>query len=153
LMARFGPQIVQLIRTEEARLSSEEQTEVLRGALSYYPNDLFVAGWNAALVYDTPEGARPTLDLVEYANVQLLELRHYDEVLSKVLARAYDQLEEGRRGFFRKWTLARESQRLNTIVMDVREITERMDNSLKFLSDMYAARMYRLAAQRIGVPD
>ncbi len=37
--------------------------------------------------------------------------------------------------------------------MDVREITERMDNSLKFLSDMYAARLYRLAASRIGVPD
>ena len=28
-----------------------------------------------------------------------------------------------------------------------------MDNSIKFLSDMFAARLYRMAAAKIGVPD
>ena len=37
--------------------------------------------------------------------------------------------------------------------MDVRELTERVDNSIKFLSDMFAARLYRMAARKIGVPD
>ena len=41
----------------------------------------------------------------------------------------------------------------NTIQLDVRELTERVDNSIKFLSDMFAVRVYRLAANRIGVPD
>jgi len=37
--------------------------------------------------------------------------------------------------------------------LDVIELTERMDNSIKFLSDMYFARLYRLAAAKVGVPD
>jgi hypothetical protein len=32
-------------------------------------------------------------------------------------------------------------------------LTERVDNSIKFLSDMFAARLYRMAGARIGVPD
>ena len=153
LIAQFGPQITQLIRTENALLSADERAEVLRGAISYYPCDLLVAGWNASLVYDTSEGAAPTLRLLEYTNVQLLELRHYDDLLSQVLAQAYQSLQEGRGSFLRHWTLARDAKRLNTILVEVRELTERLDNSVKFLSDMYASRLYRLAAARIGVPD
>jgi hypothetical protein len=33
------------------------------------------------------------------------------------------------------------------------ELTERSENSLQFLGDMYYARAYRVAAQRIGVDD
>lgn len=33
------------------------------------------------------------------------------------------------------------------------ELTERADNAIKFLSDMFAARLYRLAAAKVGVPD
>jgi hypothetical protein len=33
------------------------------------------------------------------------------------------------------------------------ELTERVDNSIKFLSDMFYARAYRLAARKIGVND
>ncbi len=32
-------------------------------------------------------------------------------------------------------------------------MTERVDNSIKFLSDMFAARLYRMAAAKIGGPD
>ena len=33
------------------------------------------------------------------------------------------------------------------------ELTERIDNAIKFVSDTYYARVYRLAARRVGVPD
>lgn len=33
------------------------------------------------------------------------------------------------------------------------ELTERADNAIKFLSDMFAARLYKLAAAKVGVPD
>jgi len=33
------------------------------------------------------------------------------------------------------------------------ELTERVDNAIKFVSDLYYARIYRLAARRVGVPD
>jgi hypothetical protein len=90
--------------------------------------------------------------LLEYANSQLLEFRHYDHVLTRLLSQVYDAVSSGS-GFLRRWRLAREAERLNTIQLDVRELTERVDNSIKFLSDTFAARVYRLAANRIGVPD
>jgi hypothetical protein len=36
---------------------------------------------------------------------------------------------------------------------DVTELTERTDNAIKFLSDMFYARAYRMAAARVGVTD
>jgi len=49
--------------------------------------------------------------------------------------------------------MARDAERLNQIRLEVTELTERIDNSIKFLSDMFYARAYRLAAARIGVTD
>ena len=152
MLSEHGRQIAQIVRGEASPLSQSEQSETLQAALSYYPCDLLVAGWVAAFVYDTPAGAAPTIQLLEYANTQLLEFRHYDEVLTRVLNRVYRML--GRRGgFLRRWKMAGEAERLNAMRLDVRELTERTDNAIKFLSDMFYARAYRVAANRVGVPD
>src|SRR5262249_39047223 len=89
LMELHGDHIAQLVRGESTRLSIAEREEVLRSALSYYPNDLVVVGWAGALVYDKPEAALSILDLLEYANTQLLEFRYYDDLLTNVLATVY----------------------------------------------------------------
>jgi len=152
LIESCGASIAQIVRGEPAHFSPAEQAEILESRMSYYDTDLLVVGWTAAVVYDTPEGAVPTLQLLEYANTQLLEFRHYDAVLSRLLSEMYGKLER-RAGFLRRWRLAGEAERLNTIRLEVRELTERVDNSIKFLSDMFAARLYRMAATKIGVPD
>ena len=36
---------------------------------------------------------------------------------------------------------------------DITDIAERTETSIRFLSDMFHARMYRVAAARVGVPD
>lgn len=151
LLNQYGNEIAQIVRGEALRLSDSERQEVLQSRISYYPNDLLVVGWSAAFVYDSPAAAGPTLQLLEYANTQLLELRHYDDLLTKVLAGVYISIEK--RGFFRRWRLAAEAERLNTIRLDVIELTERLDNVIKFVSDMFYARMYRMASARVGVPD
>ncbi len=152
MLAQHGQQMAQIVRGELAPLSENECKEVLQSSLSYYPNDLLVAGWVAALVYDTPQGAAPTIQLLEYANAQLLEFRHYDDVLTRVLQSVYKILER-RGGFFRRWRMAREAERLNTLRLDIIELTEHTDNAIKFLSDMFYARVHRIAAMRVGVPD
>jgi len=151
LLTRYGGEIAQIVRGEPLPLSESERQEVLQSRISYYPNDLLVVGWSAAFLYDTLPAAAPTLQLLEYANTQLLELRHYDELLTRVLAGVYPTL--GKRGIFRRWRLAAEAEKLNTIRLDVIELTERLDNSIKFVSDMFYARMYRMASARVGVPD
>lgn len=152
MIAKHGEQIAQIVRGELQPLAESERREVLQSSLSYYPSDLLVTGWVAALVYDTMEGAAPTIQLLEYANTQLLEFRHYDDVLTRVLENVYKMLEH-RGGLFRRWRMAREAERLNTLRLDVRELTERTDNAIKFLSDMFYARAYRIAAARVGVTD
>jgi hypothetical protein len=111
-----------------------------------------VVGWLAAVVYDTTEGAVPLIQLLEYANTQLLEYRRYDEILTGLLKDAYAALER-RGGFLFRWRLAREAEHLNHLRLDVTELTERADNAIKFLSDMFYARAYRLAAVKVGAAD
>jgi len=152
LIRHCGDQIAQIVRGEETALSPAERHEVLQSSMSYYPADLLVVGWVGAFVYDTPAAALPIIELLEYANSQLLEFRYYDEVLTRVLADVYKQLDK-KRGLWGKWKLAREAGNLNTIRLDYRELVERTDNAIKFLSDMFYARTYRLAAARIGVSD
>lgn len=153
LLTSGGPHIAQIVRGEQSPLAESERAEALQACMSYYPSDLLVVGWIAALVYDTAEGAVPTIQLLEYANTQLLEFRHYDELLTRVLDDVYRILQHEGRSLLRPWKLARQADRLNAMRLDVTELTERMDNSIKFLSDMFYARAYRVAAVRVGVTD
>jgi hypothetical protein len=152
LLERHGPLVAQIVRGERTQLAESESNEVLQSRISFYPNDLAVIGWNAAFLYDTAAGAEMAIQLLEYANSQLLEFRHYDELLSRELESVYTSLEQGT-GFFRRWRMARSASALYTRLLEVMELTEHADNAIKFLSDMFAARLYRLAAVKIGVPD
>ena len=147
-----GREIAQIVRGDKLRLSEGECSEVLQSRISYYENDLAVIGWNAAFLYDTNAGAETAIQLLEYANSQLLEFRHYDDLLTGILDNVYDSLER-KKGVLARWRMARSATRLHSVLLEIGELTERADNSIKFLSDMFAARLYRLAAARVGVPD
>ncbi len=147
-----GGRIAQIVRGETAQLSDGERNEILQSRISYYPNDLAVIGWNAAFLYDSEAGAETAIQLLEYANSQLLEFRHYDELLTRELEIVYAGLDKGT-GMLARWRLARAATKLHTVLLDVNELTERADNAIKFLSDMFSARLYKLAAAKVGVPD
>jgi hypothetical protein len=144
--------IAQIVRGDRLNLSARECAEVLQSQISYYSSDVAVIGWNAAFLYDSAAGAETAIQLLEYANSQLLEFRHYDELLSGLLDGVYSLLEQ-KKGTLARWRLARSATSLHTVLLDVAELTERADNAIKFLSDMFAARLYKLAAAKVGVPD
>jgi len=152
IIGQHGAEIAKIVRGELAELSAGETGEVLSSRMSYSPDDLLVVSWTAAFIYDTAEGAVPTIQLIEYANTQLLEFRYYDHVLSRLLEEVYRSLEK-KAGAFARWRLASQAQHLNKIRLDIRELSERVDTSIKFLSDMFSARLYRLAAAKVGVDD
>ena len=111
-----------------------------------------MVSWNAAFVYDTPSGAETSIQLLEYANSQLLEFRHYDDLLTRELGSVYAFLKHSS-GVLRRWRLGREAYKLQSVTVEVTELVERADNAIKFLSDMFSARLYRLAAAKVGVHD
>ena len=153
LLAAERGRIAQIVRGETVPLSDGECQEILQSQISYYPNDLTVIGWNAAFIYDNAAGAEPTIQLLEYANSQLLEFRHYDELLTRELQSVYEFMDHGETGIWARWRTARRATRLHTVLLDVNELTERADNAIKFLSDMFSARLYKVAASKIGVTD
>jgi hypothetical protein len=152
LISTQGARIAQIVRGETAQLSDGERNEILQSGISYYPHDLAVIGWNAAFLYDTDAGAETAIQLLEYANSQLLEFRHYDELLTEELESVYASFDKGT-GMLARWRLARDATKLHTVLLDVNELTEHADNAIKFLSDMFSARLYKLAASKVGVPD
>jgi hypothetical protein len=107
LIAKYGRQIAQIVRGETRALSEGEY----QATLSYYPNDLLVVGLSAAFVYDNPTAAEPTVQLLEYANTQLLEFRRYDDLLTTLLAGVYRTLERGT-GVWRRWVSPRKPNAL-----------------------------------------
>ncbi|HEY6490446.1 MAG: hypothetical protein WCC26_09935 [Terracidiphilus sp.] len=152
LTREHGLHIAQVVRGDRLLLSDGEIREVLQSQVSYYASDVAVIGWNAAFLYDSTAGAETSIQLLEYANSQLLEFRHYDELLTGILDSVYDLLGK-KTGFFARWGLVKSARSLHTVLLDVAELTERADNAIKFLSDMFAARLYKLAAGKVGVPD
>jgi hypothetical protein len=153
LLSAHGPEIAQLVRGETSPLAPNVVDEILQSNLSYYTSDLVVIASSAALVYDRGEDAAATHQVLEYAKMQLLEFRYYDGMMTRLLSEVYGVLEQRRHAVFSRWSIPRAAQRVNTVRLDVMELTERIDNAIKFVSDIYYARLYRLAATRMGVPD
>ena len=87
--------IAGLVRLEADPLSPDEVREATRLSLSYAPDDLVVLDWAAGVVAD-PECA-DTLQVIEFANVQLLEFRHIDDRLDDRLEAAYRLIRPDRR--------------------------------------------------------
>jgi hypothetical protein len=141
------------VRGETVPLSSKAVEEVLQANFSYYPRDLVVVGSYGSVVCDRPEDAAAVTQVLEHAKMQLLEFRYHDRLMTRVLADFYDTLERKRNVLFSRWSLPRDAQHFNTIRLDVMELTERIDNAIKFVSDIYFARIYRQAEKRFGVLD
>src|ERR1039458_4745393 len=152
LLSTQGGRISQIVRGENMPLSDGEQQEIMQSKISYYPNDLAVISWNGAFLYDSTAGAETVIQLLEYANSQLLEFRHYDELLTRELQSVYDFMDHGS-GIRSEEHTSKRASRLHTVLLDVDELTERADNAIKFLSDMFSARLYKVAASKIGVSD
>jgi hypothetical protein len=152
LLKTRGSTIAQLLRGEREELSHDEREEVLRHRLSYFSTDLVVPTWNAAFIYDTEAGAQDVAEILEFANSQLLEFRYYDELLDEELRRIYALLERPRwpqSWFGRRFTRA--ARHVHALFIDVNELTDRTENALKIAGDVYAARLFSLAAARLGL--
>jgi hypothetical protein len=87
LCADHGREIAQILRAERQALSEQEVEDALAVRISYGVQDLTIIDWNASLLIDREgEDVRAVL---EFANVELLEMRYVDEKLDRALDQAY----------------------------------------------------------------
>ena len=148
-----GVDLVPLLSGEARPLSDGARADLLRARFSYYTDDLVVLTWDRAFIYE-PRGDADVADVLEVANAQLLEMRYYDELLDDELPRMYDLVESTRRGLnvLAARRYAGLARRLYTLVAEVTELTEKVDNALQVTEDVYLARVYAAALDLFRVP-
>ena len=137
--------LVPLLSGESRRLAEGARADLLSRRFSYYTDDLVILTWDRAFIYE-PTGDTDVADVIEVANAQFLQMRYYDELLDAELPRMYDLVEEATRRLSRgPRRFAGLARRLYTLVAEVTELTEKVDNALQVTEDVYLARVYAAA--------
>jgi hypothetical protein len=146
------PNLARLLvgEVKESRLSAAEVREALSERYQYTPKDLAVIEWNAAFFYE-PTGSEDLVELLEFANAQLLELRYYDHVLDAELERVYDTIGQKRGGTLLYSPYRRVLRELTLTLIELSEFIERIENSLKIVGDVYLARVFEAAGRQLRV--
>lgn len=152
--------VTQLLRAEEGRLSVSEVDEAVSARISFGPTDTTIIDWNAALLIGPDND--DALAVLEFANVELLEMRFIDDRLDAMLDQEYEthlarEQQEATSWWRRQRRLwhggdTSSLRRLGALQMDNALLFEGINNALKLLGDQYLARLYRLAAARLHLP-
>jgi hypothetical protein len=139
--------LAQILRSERRTLSADEIRDATACAISFASQDYALIDWSGALLFG------PDLDdtraVLEFANVELLEMRVLDGRLDRALDQAYEVLARRRAPLFRlPGVLEHDAAAIARLQVDSALLFERVTNSVKLLGDQYLARVYRLASQR-----
>jgi len=148
-LARLPREIARLLTLERGELSEAAVTDILRAPIRYFDNDLFLAEWSAAFVYDPK--FQDTAEVLEFLNIQVLELRFFDRLLHE----AIEGVSEGLRPRWRLFHILHDPydaplRKLSGIRTDVSLVRERIYNALKLVGDAYLARVYEEARRKVA---
>ena len=148
----YSQEIARILRAERRLLSEQEVADAFVARISYGMEDLTIVDWHAALLVDREgEDVRAVL---EYANVELLEMRYLDQKLDRALNQAYDTL--SKRSFSLPRLLGYYGADLRSVAelqVDNAILFEGVNNTLKLLGDQYLARVYRLVNRRFHLDE
>ena len=149
LPEHYAHELAQVLRAEKQLLADQEVADAIGCRISFAKDDIILIDWNAALIFD--QDAYDALAVLEFANVELLEMRFLDRELDDSLDRTYEVL--SRRSPLTIWSLAGDLRSVAQMQVDGAIVFERVSNALKLMSDQYLARVYRLASQRFHLAE
>jgi len=137
---------VMVLLGEKAEFSPEIRADVMKYSLSYGTSDRTILSWAGAFLV-APEPPTDIIELIEFATVQVLELRFYDRTLSRQMSKMFDDIENaGRLTSLRRVRkmrlIMKELMRTQT---ELSEITEKVNNLIKVTEDVFYARVYAAA--------
>lgn len=152
LLTSAAQEVAQMLRVDDQTLSGQEVQDALSHRLAYGLHDVAILDWHAALLCD--QDATDVRAVLEFANVELLEMRYLDDQLDHALDQAYNALSP-RTG---RWGQASRTARANLRQMAQMQVESAMlfegvNNALKLVGDQYLARLYRLASQRFHLEE
>jgi hypothetical protein len=108
--------------------------------------------WDRAFNYE-PRDDSDVMDVLDVANAQLLEMRYYDQLLDAELPKMYDlvQAMQRSRPLLGSRRFANLARRFYTLVAEVTELREKVDNALQVTEDVYLAPIYTAAHEMFRV--
>lgn len=144
--------VAQILRSEEAPLSDDEVADATGQHIAYGTEDVAIIDWDATLLFN--RGADDLRAVLEFANVELLEMRYLDQQLDDALDESYHALSK------RTWRRLRmvgasraDLRRVAQLQVDNAVLFEGVNNALKLLGDQYLARVYRLVSDRFHLAE
>lgn len=139
-------ELARILRGERTPLSDQEIRDALSCHISFGLDDAALIDWHAAVLFGVDmEDVRAVL---EFANVELLEMRMLDEQLDQAMDQGYEALSRKRRLLQLPGSYDKDTTHIAQLQVDGALLFERVTNTLKLLGDQYLARVYRLASQR-----
>jgi hypothetical protein len=145
-----GSVIARILRSDADLLSRQEVEDATNCRIAYADSDASLIDWNAALLFGRE--MQDVMAVLEFANVELLEMRFLDDQLDRSLAEAYEASQKtSRLGFFDG--RGADLRRISRLQIDSAVLFEGVNNALKLLGDVYLSRVYRLASARLHLPD
>lgn len=148
LRDEYRAAIALALRCEKERLAEGEAEQVFETAISYHPQDLVVTDWNAAFLYAADYPA--LLDALEFLNVQLVELRFFDRRLDARMSDLFQVVYSRPR--LRTLVVnpfGKALEEVSELKVETTLIAERVGNALKFIEDLYLAKVYSATAERL----
>jgi Uncharacterized conserved protein len=141
---------IPLLAGEKRNFSPQMREEILKGTQSYTLDDLVILSWDSALLCN-PETPADLFDLIEFANVQVFELRYYDRELSRQMEKMYDDivLADKLPKFRRRHKYRLIMMQLMQNTAELSEVTEKVNNLIKVTEDVYYARVYASALKML----
>lgn len=154
LLQQEAPDLWRLLLGEPSREPSRwELEDMRRHVYSYLADDLVAIDWECAFVLE-PDGTRDVPDVLEFGRAQLIGLYSYDDQLDRELEKIYDEIDAERGAKAIVWSpYGRLARHVQERWIDLTEFTERIENSIKVVGDLYLARVYRGALERYRVPE
>lgn len=147
LLAERSPLLAQVLRADADLASEQEVQDALSCQVTYGDDDLTLVDWVSAIVLD--KAADDTRAVLEFATVQLLELRQLDSLLDATLERYYQSLSKRRGWIASLFSKADEDLReVGELQVESAVLFENIYNAIKLLGDQYLARLYQQTARR-----
>lgn len=152
ILERYGAVLAQILRAEENPLSHQEIKDALAVQMSFSPEDVTIIDWASAIVLD--KDAEDVRTVLEFANVELLEMRCMDQDLDDALEHAYRTLTGPTTPWWKQLLrMDTELERVAQMQADCAIMFEGVNNALKLLGDQWLARVYVAAAKRFHLSD
>ena len=137
----------------DRKLAPAMVQELTRRAIRYYDDDLVLVDYDAAVIVDQDD-VTALVDIFEVASAQLLELRFYEGMLGRAIAKLLQDVRMARTTVWLLRSPFRQlAHRAALLALELGELSDRLERAITLKGDTYSVQVYRDAASRFRLAE